>query len=146
MDPIRKEGKKRALMHMRKMAMDHMKGGLDDLMAKKVSVMAPDKHGLEEGLQSAHDMVASGAMDKLAEAAKGHDPEEDNVNAEDKMKHSEENSLHDESDDEDHEPAGNEHDGTDEDEAAGESTEHMAEHEALHGGDEKKVQKNLAKR
>ena len=140
MDPIRKEGKKRALMHMRKMAMDHMKGGLDDHMMKKVSVLAPDTEGLEDGLQKAHDLAASGALDKMQKDAQNADriPHDKDMEAEDDTKHSEENSLHDDAGDLDHEPAEEEHDGSMEDATDQPSTEQDERHEALHGGDEKK--------
>jgi hypothetical protein len=140
MDPIRKEGKKRALMHMRKLAMDHMKGGLDDMMTKKVSVMAPDEEGLEDGLQKAHDLAASGALDKMTKDAQNADrkPHSADLGAEDDTKHSEENSLHEDAGDLDHEPAGESHDGSMEDATDQQSTEDAERQQALHGGDEKK--------
>lgn len=143
MDPIRKEGKKRALMHMRKMAMDHMKGGLDDMMSdkmKKVSVMAPDNKGLETGLEQAHSLAASGALDKLDKAAQNADRTMHTADqgAEDDTKHSEENALHDDAGDLDHEATENEHDGSMEDATDQASTESQEREMALHGGDEKK--------
>src|SRR6478736_8328892 len=53
------------LMAMAQEAMgDGVKRGLDDMHASKVSVMAPDKEGLEEGLEKASDLVA-GAPDEM---------------------------------------------------------------------------------
>lgn len=69
MSPEAKQAKMEVIMELMEMARELMgsgvKSGLDEM--QKVSVMAPDAEGLEEGLEVAEDLVSS--EDALAEAA-----------------------------------------------------------------------------
>lgn len=70
MSPIHQKGKLQALGELRKMAQDLMGEHLHGL--KKVSVMAPDKEGLEEGLRKAEELVGHGDMSPAAVEHMGH--------------------------------------------------------------------------
>lgn len=70
-DSMKKDAKLSVLKQLRQMAADmvgdDVKGGLDSM--KKVTVAAPDKSGLEHGLEKAKDMLAGHEMDDMHDDA-----------------------------------------------------------------------------
>jgi hypothetical protein len=56
------ESRNKALSHLRK---NLRSGRGEELPMQKVSVMAPDKKGLEEGLKKAEDLMKSGVIEKV---------------------------------------------------------------------------------
>lgn len=67
MDPEKMKAKMEVIEELRKMAQDLMSEGMADGF-KKVSVAAPDKEGLLEGLDKAEDLVEKGPEEMLAES------------------------------------------------------------------------------
>ena len=76
-DSMKKDAKLKVLKQLRQMAADmvggDVKDGLDSM--KKVTVAAPDKAGLEDGLAKAKDMLAGHEMEETDDTAELPDDE-----------------------------------------------------------------------
>jgi len=68
------ESRNKALSHLRKSLRS---GRGEELPMQKVSVMAPDKKGLEEGLKKAEDLMKSGVIEKVMKPEMESDEHED---------------------------------------------------------------------
>jgi hypothetical protein len=83
------EPRNKALSQLRKSLRS---GRGDEMPMQKVSVIAPDKKGLEEGLEKAEDIIKSGIPAKMMDGMKSEDSEMEDE-SEDKEENNEDNSA-----------------------------------------------------
>lgn len=77
-DNMKKDAKLKALKELRTLMSSMMGDDVKNGMMKKVTVAAPDKEGLEQGLLKAKHMVDEGPMDEMADEADANEGEMQN--------------------------------------------------------------------